>query len=97
MQLCIKGANLGLGTENCGPLPQVAENDTPRLMDAAMDHLLYKDKKVVGIIVQADLLTRVDQPVKTVEAVGLVLPRSRRKRRSSTERVRSKRNTKGAT
>src|SRR3990172_2138456 len=52
-----------------------AEDDLQKALDAMAEHQLRRipvvdnDNKVVGIIAQADVATRVDQPEKTAEVV----------------------------
>jgi CBS domain-containing protein len=52
-----------------------AEDDLQKALDAMAEHQLRRipvvdnDNKVVGIIAQADIATRVDQPEKTAEVV----------------------------
>lgn len=52
-----------------------AEDDLQRALDAMSDHQLRripvvdKDNRIVGIIAQADVATRADQPEKTAEVV----------------------------
>ena len=51
------------------------EDDVQKALDAMSDHQLRRipvvdnDNKIVGIIAQADVATRVDQPAKTAEVV----------------------------
>jgi CBS domain-containing protein len=52
-----------------------ADDDLQKALDAMAEHqlrripVLDKDNKIVGIIAQADVATRVDQPEKTAEMV----------------------------
>ena len=52
-----------------------AEDDLQKALDAMAEHQLRRipivdnDNKIVGIIAQADVATRVDQPTKTAEVV----------------------------
>ena len=52
-----------------------ADDDLQKALDAMAEHQLRripvvdKDKKILGIIAQADVATRVDQPEKTAEMV----------------------------
>ena len=52
-----------------------ADDDLQKALDAMADHQLRRipvvnnDNKIVGIIAQADVATRVDQPEKTAEMV----------------------------
>jgi CBS domain-containing protein len=51
------------------------EDDVQKALDAMSEHQLRRipvvdnDNKIVGIIAQADVATRVDQPAKTAEVV----------------------------
>jgi CBS domain-containing protein len=53
----------------------LAEDDLQKALDAMADHQLRRipivdsNKKIVGIIAQADVATRVNQPEKTAEVV----------------------------
>ena len=53
----------------------LADNDLQKALDAMAEHQLRRipvvdaDNKIVGIIAQADVATRVDQPEKTAEMV----------------------------
>jgi CBS domain-containing protein len=53
----------------------LAEDDLQKALDAMAEHQLRRilvvdnDKKILGIIAQADVATRVDQPEKTAEMV----------------------------
>ena len=53
----------------------LADDDLQKALDAMAEHQLRRipvvdaDKKIVGIIAQADVATRVDQPEKTAEMV----------------------------
>jgi CBS domain-containing protein len=53
----------------------LADDDLQKALDAMADHKLRRlpivdtDNKIVGIIAQADVATRVDQPDKTAEMV----------------------------
>ena len=53
----------------------LADDDLQKALDAMAEHQLRRipvvdnDNKVVGIIAQADVATRVDQPAKTAEMV----------------------------
>jgi CBS domain-containing protein len=52
-----------------------ADDDLQKALDAMSEHQLRRipvvdnDNKIVGIIAQADVATRVDQPEKTAEMV----------------------------
>ncbi|HEX6269860.1 MAG TPA: CBS domain-containing protein [Anaerolineales bacterium] len=57
------------------PVTCLADDDLQKALDAMAEHQLRRipvvdnDNKIVGIIAQADVATRVDQPEKTAEMV----------------------------